>query len=175
MQTSGRTVGTISRVRIWYACLLVVAGVFVIRLFYLQIIQHNYYSQAAMRSQLKQYQIEPERGIILAHNSGSTTPIVLNQTLYTLYADPKFIKDSNKTAIAVQKVIGGDAVSFESKMRANSRYQILAKKLDKQQHDAIIALRLKGVGVLATNYRRYPQGTLAAQFLLFFKNLKYIK
>lgn len=142
-------------------------AVFVVRLFYLQIIRHNYYQQAALRGQLKQYEIEPNRGTILAYNNGSPTPIVLNQKLYTLYADPKFIKDAPATAIAVQKAVGGNAGDYEAKMKTGSRYEILAKKLNKQQADAITALKLKGVGTQEANYRTYPQGELAAQVLGF--------
>lgn len=157
----------ITRIRIWYAFLLIVTAIFLVRLFYLQVIRHNYYQQAALRGQLKQYEIEPERGTLVAHNGAEITPIVLNQTLYTLYADPKFIKDSGATALAVQKAIGGDAGAYESKMKANSRYEILAKKLTKQQQEAIHALKLKGVGTQQTNYRTYPQGQLGAQVLGF--------
>lgn len=157
----------LNRVRFWYALLVTIAGIFVIRLFYLQIIRHSYYQQAALRGQLKQYEIEPERGEILVHNGSSTTPIVLNQTLYTLFADPKFITDVPATALAVQKVIGGDASAYEKQMKASSRYEILAKRLTKEQHDAIRKLKLKGIGTQETNYRTYPQGQLASQVLGF--------
>lgn len=158
---------TLTRVKFWYACLLVIAGIFLTRLFYLQVIRHDYYQQAALRGQLKQYEIQPERGIIVAHNSSETTPIVLNQTLYTLYTDPKFVKDPSSTAISVQKVMGGEASEYQTKMTANSRYEILAKKLSVEQSDAIRALKLKGVGTQPTNFRTYPQGQLAAQVLGF--------
>lgn len=158
----------VTRVRVWYACLLFVAAVFVVRLFYLQIIRHDHYQQAALRGQLKQYEIEPERGTIAAHNNGSVTPIVLNQTLYTVYTDPKFVKDPSATAISVQKVLGGDASEYESKMKASpSRYEILAKKVDQTKRDELTKLKLKGVGAQETNYRTYPQGQLAAQVLGF--------
>ncbi|HSX24068.1 MAG TPA: penicillin-binding protein 2 [Candidatus Saccharimonadales bacterium] len=166
-QTNRPTANPIARVRIWYACLLVIASVFIVRLFYLQVIRHNYYEQAALRSQLKQYTVEAERGTIVAHNGDTITPIVLNQTLYTLYADPKFVKDPNAEAIALQKVIGGDASKYVGQMKAASRYQILAKKLSRQQKDAVTALKLKGIGAQETNYRTYPQGQLAAQLLGF--------
>jgi len=142
--------------------------VFVVRLFYLQVIRHNYYQQAALRGQLKQYEIEPERGTILAHNNGTNTPIVLNQTLYTVYTDPKFVSNVPATALAVQKVLGGNASEYEAKMKASpSRYEILAKKVSKQKRDELTALKLKGVGAQETNYRTYPQGQLAAQLLGF--------
>ena len=166
-QVKDHSANPIPRIRIWYACLLLVAAVFVVRLFYLQVIRHNYYQQAALSGQLKQYVLQPERGTVLAYNNGIPTPIVLNQVMYTLYADPKFIKDPLKTAVEVQKVIGGEAGDYEAKMKADSRYEILAKKLNAQQRDAIKNLKLKGVGSQEANYRIYPQGQLAAQVLGF--------
>lgn len=157
----------ITRIRVWYACLLLIAGIFVIRLFYLQIIRHSYYEQAAIRGQLKQYEIEPERGTILAYNNGQATPLVLNQTLYTLYADPKFIKDPAMTGSSVQKILGGNVDDYESKMKTTGRYEILAKKINKQQRDSIMSLKLKGIGVQTVNSRTYPQGQMAAQVLGF--------
>ncbi len=158
----------ITRIKIWYAILLVVMGIFAVRLFYLQVIRHNHYQQAALHGQLKQYEIEPDRGTILAQNGSETTPIVLNQTLYTLYADPKFIKDSAKTALAVEKVVGGEVSDYEEKMKKSaSRYEILAKRLSKEKQEEITKLKLKGVGTQKTNYRTYPQGQLASQLLGF--------
>lgn len=156
------------RIKFWYACLLFVLAVFVVRLFYLQIIRHGYYTQAALSGQLKQYEIEAERGTIYAYHNGQKTPLVLNQKLYTVYADPKFVKDAGATALAVQKVIGGDAGKFEASMKANpSRYEILAKRITKEKRDELSKLKLKGVGAQETNYRTYPQGQLAAQALGF--------
>ncbi len=167
MQQSVHQANSLRRVQIWYACLMVILGVFVVRLFYLQVIRHDYYQQAALRAQLKQYEIEPERGTVVAHNGDSITPIVLNQTLYTLYADPRYVKDPSATAVAIQKVIGGDVTTYLPKLTANSRYEILTKKISKQQKDDIKALKLKGVGARDTIYRTYPQGQLAAQVLGF--------
>ncbi|MEO8862713.1 MAG: penicillin-binding protein 2 [Candidatus Saccharimonadales bacterium] len=158
---------SILRVKILYAGLLLVIAIFIMRLFYLQVLRHDYYQKAALRGQLKQYEITPERGTILAHNNGSTTAIVLNQTFYTLYADPLFIKDSKTTAAAVQKVIGGDQNDYQAKMQAKSRYEILAKKLSGEQRDTITKLKLKGIGMQETPYRTYPQGQMAAQLLGF--------
>lgn len=157
-----------TRIRIWYACLLIIGAVFVVRLFFIQVIKHDFYSQAALKGQLRQYLIEPERGTILAHNNGENTPLVLNQSLFTVYADPIFIKNPTETAISVQKVLGGDAGEYENQMKSrDSRYEILAKKVPLDKKNELTALKLKGVGAQETNYRTYPQGSLASQLLGF--------
>jgi cell division protein FtsI (penicillin-binding protein 3) len=165
--TATFSITPLQRIRIWYALLLLVACVFVVRLFYLQVIRHAYYQTSAIRGQLKEYEIPATRGIIEAHSGGQVIPIVLNETKYTLFADPKFIKDPKAAAQAVQGVIGGKTEDIETKMRADTRYAVLAKKLSKDQKDKIDGLKLKGVGTRETQYRTYPQGTLAAQVLGF--------
>lgn len=160
--------GPIQRIRVWYALLLVLSAVFVVRLFYLQIIRHDYYQTAALSGQLKEYEIPPERGVIAAHNGEAVVPIVLNETKYTLFVDPVYVKDPEDAAEKIASVIGGNSKEYEDKIKAtDTRYMVLAKKLDKEQSEKIKALELKGIGTRETPYRTYPQGALAAQLLGF--------
>src|SRR5664279_5684631 len=78
------------RILFWYAALLVVVAIFIGRLFDLQVIKYDFYHKKALAEQLKEYTIAAPRGIISAHDGGGTVPIVLDETLYTLYADPFF-------------------------------------------------------------------------------------
>jgi cell division protein FtsI (penicillin-binding protein 3) len=161
----------VKRVRIWYALLILVLCIFVVRLFYLQVIRYDHYKNAALSDQLKQYQIPASRGIIEAHLGDQVVPLVLNQKLYTLYADPTYIKDVNKTAEAVAVIIGGKSSDYKSTMMTkNTRYAIIAKKLTQAQYDKIKALALPGLGAQEQDYRTYPQGSLAAQTLGFVNN-----
>lgn len=156
------------RLYVWYGILIFILVIIVARLFYLQIIRHDHYRQAAYADQLKEYSIAPERGTIEASENNSLVPIVLNQKLYTIYADPTFIKDAGSAAAKVAGIIGGDASSYAKLMKsANTRYVILGKKLSVDQSNKIIGLKLPGVGTQAQDYRTYPQGSLASQLLGF--------
>jgi cell division protein FtsI/penicillin-binding protein 2 len=159
------------RLNLWYGLLVLIGIVIVCRLFYLQVIRHDYYRQQALNDQLKQYSIPAERGIIEAHDASGIVPIVLNQKLYTLYGDPKLVKDSAKTARAVAAVSGGDAADYQKLLDTKgSRYVILAKRLSQSQNAAIEKLKLAGIGTQQQDYRTYPEGTLAAQLLGFVNN-----
>lgn len=155
------------RIRLWYGLLLVVSAIFVIRLFYLQIIRHDYYRKVAYSGQFKEYEVPAERGIIEAYDGDKIVPIVLNEKKYTLFADPKYIKDTRSTADKVQKIIGGDNNEYEKQMKADTRYAVLAKKLSKDQKNKLDDLKEKGIGTREESYRTYPQGQLAAQLLGF--------
>lgn len=163
---------SLQRVRWWYALLLVACGVFVVRAFYLQVIRHDHYEKAALFSQLKQYEIPASRGVISAHSGDKIVPIVLNETVYTLFADPKYIKDPHAVATAIQGVIGGDTGSYEQHLKNpdSPRYTILAKKITSDQATKIKELDLKGVGTRDSQQRTYPNGQLASQLLGFVNN-----
>lgn len=158
----------LTRIRLWYACLLVLAGVFIVRLFYLQIIRHEHYQTAALSKQLKEYEVPATRGIIEAYDGNLTVPIVLNETKYTLYADPVYVREPKEAADALARITGGNASEYEELLKTEgTRYVVLAKKLDKDKAEQINTLDYKGIGTREATYRTYPQGTLAAQLLGF--------
>ena len=158
---------SLMRIRLWYGLIVIVMAIFGIRLFYLEIIRYDYYRKTALNSQLKQYQIPAERGLIKAHDRDGLVPVVLNQTLYTLFADPKFIKNPEELSYKVQKIIGGRAEDYENAMKQSSRYVVLAHKLKASQKKRIEDLHKPGLGTQAVSYRTYPQSTLASQLLGF--------
>ncbi len=159
----------VQRIRVWYGLLLLICGLFIIRLFYLQIIKHDYYQSAALSKQLKQYEIPAERGVIEVQSGNARVPLVLNETRFTLVADPKAIKDVGKVADEVQAAVGGNSDEYKKLIEDNNelRYVVLAKKLGKQQKESIDKLELKGIDTREAPQRTYPQGTLGAQVLGF--------
>lgn len=158
----------VKRIQIWHICLMLVLAVFVARAFYVQIVKHEYYKTTALNDQLKQYQIPAVRGTISAYDGPKTIPIVLNQKLFTVYADPTYIKDPSKVAVAVAGTVGGDAGEYEKLLRTkDKRYVILAKKISKDQRQKLLAFKYPGLGAQEQTYRTYPQGSLAGQMLGF--------
>ena len=161
----------VQRVRIWYALLVVVVIIFGLRLFYVQVIRYGHYKTAALSDQLKQYQIPATRGIIEAQDDNNIVPIVLNQQLYTLYADPTLVKNVGQVATKIVSIIGGNAHSYIGLMRtSDTRYVVLANKLSASQSSKLLSLQFPGLGTQAQDYRVYPQGSLASQVLGFVNN-----
>ena len=159
------------RINVWYAVLIFILIIIVGRLFYLQIVEHDHYRAAAIADQQKEYTIPAERGIIEARQAGQTIPIVLNQKLYTLFADPTFIKNAAVTAEKVAVVTHASTSQYQQLMQTkNTRYVVLAKKLTEAQNQQILGLKLPGVGTQAQDYRTYPQGSLSSQILGFVNN-----
>jgi len=158
----------LQRIQWWYVLLAVVAAVCLVRLFYLQVIRHDYYQKAALRGQLKQYEIPAERGIIVAHAGDNTVPIVLNETLYTLFADPVYVKDPADSARKLAAITKSSPGDYEKLLKTTgTRYVILAKKLNRDQKARVDKLAIKGIGAREATFRTYPDGQMAAQLLGF--------
>ncbi len=160
-----------SKINTIWALIVILIGIFIIRLFYVQVIQYGYYKNLALSYQLKQYEIPANRGIIEAYDNGNVVPIVLNQTFYTLYIDPTLVKNASKTASDIVSVLGGNFSNYMSLIKTkNTRYVILNHKITQTQNKKILAFHLPGLGTQSQDYRVYPDGSLASQLLGFVDN-----
>jgi cell division protein FtsI/penicillin-binding protein 2 len=148
---------------------LVIMAIFVIRLFYLQVIRHDYYTDLAKQEQTKQLVIPAKRGEIYAMDDGQPVKLVLNETIYTVFADPKVVDKPQEIIDNVRKVAGGNARSNLEELlgKKESRYQILATKVSRKQAEMLKNTHLKGLGFQAETQRVYPEGQLASQTLGF--------
>src|SRR5690606_16811160 len=133
-----------NRVRFLYAALAIIGGVFMVRLFHLQVMLGDSYAVSALSEQQKKYEIPAERGrIYVREGNEGKVPLVLNQTLFTLYADPRYVDDPQSTAQAIAKIIGGDINEYAELMSQQERYYvILAKKLSSAKAKALEELEL---------------------------------
>lgn len=158
-----------SRSKVLAAIVLGIMAIFVIRLFYLQIIQHGYYVDVAKQTQIKRLTIPSKRGLIYALDGQDTVPLVMNQEVYTVFADPVVIKDDSKVIDTIRRIAGGNARENLQGLldRKETRYQILATRITRSQADKIKAENLSGIGFQEEAERVYPEGSLAAQTLGF--------
>jgi cell division protein FtsI/penicillin-binding protein 2 len=158
-----------SRSRILATVILGIAVIFVVRLFYLQIIQHGHYVELANAEQMQRDRIPAQRGEIYAMSGDTPVKMVLNETVYTVWVDPSIITDPGKVAGLMKQVAGGNVRDgFENLLtKKETRYQIIAYKVTRTQADKIKAAGLSGIGFQAVSQRVYPEEGLASQVLGF--------
>lgn len=158
-----------SRVRILSGILTVTVALIVVRLFQLQVIDHQKYRQLAYQEQVKKLTIPAHRGLIYALDHQTPAPLVMNETVYTMFVDPQVVKDDKAVLAALvglnQDLIIGNPT--EKLTQKNTRYQVLARGLSRQQAEAIKAKKLTGIGFQAVSRRIYPERALASQVLGF--------
>ena len=144
-------------------------AVFVLRLFYLQVIQHDKYVALARQEQEKRLVIPAQRGEIYLLDDGDPVKVVMNQTVYTMFVDPSIVDKPDDVLTAIREVVGGNTVKgyAERTKQTKTRYQVVARQVTHRQAEMIRERGLKGVGFQAESARVYPERSLAAQTLGF--------
>jgi len=150
----------------------IIMALFVVRLFYIQVIQHEYYQDQADSEQMKKFVLHAQRGEIYTMDSDTPTKIVMNETVYTVWADPTEIQEPTKVVDVLNRVAGGNVRdNFKQYLTmTDTRYQVLARKVTRTQAELIKKENLAGIGFDAVSQRVYPEGQLGAQVLGFVDN-----
>lgn len=144
-------------------------GLFALRLFFIQVVQFEHYEAIAQQNQVTKRTIFPERGTIFARDGGDVVPLVMNETVYTVFADPHEVKDAEKVKNVMYKVAGGELIedSLPNLNDKTKRYLVLARQISRTQAQMLQKEELAGVGVQPSSKRVYPEGQLASQLLGF--------
>ena len=156
----------------WLAIVLLLAmAAFVLRLFYLQILQHGMYTELARASQQRQFVIPAERGKIYMMDGQALAPVVLNRMIYTVIADPQAVEDNERSKIiaSLKKIAGGEMVHHaEAKLNnKKSRYEVLARNISRTQAEKLRKKNFAGMLYQQGSIRDYPENGLGAHVLGF--------
>jgi len=160
--------GVSGRLRVISLGISLVLVIFGIRLFYVQIIRYSHYEKAALNDQLEDYSIPATRGLIEISSGHNIIPIVLNQKLYTIFADPPLIKKPKIVAKMLSDVLGGNEVNYLKDLTLkNSQYIVIGSGVSQDKNNQILSYKYQGLGSKAIDARAYPDGDFAAQVLGF--------
>ena len=157
------------RVGILFGAVACIAAVFVVQLFIVQVVQHDYYVTQADSEQIKKFKLRAERGEIYAMDGSDPKPLVMNETVYKVWADPTQITNKQAIIDTLNSVAGGNVVNNFSSLidKKPSRYQVLTKYITRTQAELIKKKKLSGIGFEIGTRRVYPEGRLASQVLGF--------
>jgi len=155
------------------------ALIIISRLFYLQIIKGEYYSQLVLAKNHTVVTIPSERGVIYFRDdvNKSITPIAINKVYYTLYLDPSLLNAADESIIS-NKIKSYFSTVDEAKIKAcfqkiNSQYCPLLSKIDIYDSiDKLKAEKIKSIGFTKENVRYYPFDDLASQVVGFLQEDK---
>jgi len=152
--------------------LIGIMALFAMRLFYIQVIRHDYYVSQADTQQIKPFTLFAKRGEIYTYDNGSPEKFVMNETVYTAWVDPTQATDRQAIVDALNKIAGGNTrKNFAQYIdKKNTRYQVLATKVSRKQAELLKAENIRGLGFDAVSQRVYPEGQLASQVLGFVDN-----
>jgi cell division protein FtsI/penicillin-binding protein 2 len=152
------------RARILLAGFGVMVAALTMRLFFLQIIQHQKLSQMALRQQERTIEVQPARGNIYDRFG---RPLAFNRECFSYFAVPAEIGNLSRTAKLLAPWVGIPAGVLEQKLRTSRDFVWLKRKVGDATAAAIEKLALPGVHHLSENRRVYPEGSLACHVLGF--------
>lgn len=163
-----REFSTNPRIRILAIVTLVLMAIFVMRLFYLQVVRHDYYVAQAKQEQLKRLAIPAKRGEIYMKDGDQLAKVVMNQTVFTMFVDPSIVDNPKGVLKVIDDVVGGNTVKgYKERLDDDTQYVRVATGVTRRQAEIVKERGLKGIGFQAESKRIYPERTLAAQTLGF--------
>ncbi len=158
-----------SRIRIISIFVFVFAIILVGKLFFVQIIHKNLYTEKADRQYATPSGDIFRRGsIFFSKKDASLVAAATISTGFKVALNTKDITDPEGLYIALDPYIEMDHDTFITRAsKKNDPYEEVAIHLSKEQADKISELGIKGVSIYKDNWRFYPGGTLASQTLGF--------
>ncbi|MBX4188031.1 MAG: penicillin-binding protein 2 [Candidatus Doudnabacteria bacterium] len=140
-----------------------------IRVFHLQIVQHEYWKALASDQHKFEQTILPTRGEIYLGASGTQEPVLAatNITKHIVYAVPKDILDPQATAAKLASALGIPVAEILDKVRQEGNYVVIKKQVDDETDKLIKEMNLIGIGSETESVRYYPEGNLASHVLGF--------
>ncbi len=158
-----------ARIRIVAICVFLVAVVFLVRLFSLQVVNKNFYTEKADRQYITPSGNVFNRGdIFFSKKDGTLVSAASVTTGFKLAINPKKIEDENAVYDKLAPYLKMPKESFMYKaQRKNDPYEEIATGLTKEQVAEIEALKINGLSIYKQNWRSYPSGHLAAHAIGF--------
>lgn len=157
-----------SRNKFLRLCLLVAMAVIVVRLFFIQIVQHDEWAEKAAAQQTLRNVLPAKRGEIYMMDGSEPVAVVMNATVYTVIVDPMMASEETAEK-ELDDLLGDKRVAEWSDVFADRtrRYYVVGKNVERKAAEKIAELDMAGVWLQSNTKRVYPEGSLAANLLGF--------
>ena len=163
--------------RIWIL-FLVLGVVFLLRLFYRQVVLHDQYAALANKQYYTRIEREAKRGDILIHDRDNTNVIeedenglfsvATNLELFNVVVVPRHVEDKNEASQRLAEVLGVGKVEVFDQINKDKWYiPPIKKRIPKDVADKVAALNLAGVYLEGQYFRFYPENTFLSHLLGF--------
>lgn len=166
------TYSFISRFRIVLFCIIIFSFILTSKLFLLQVVHSDDYSDLADRQYVTSADNIYDRGTIFFQTKskdgkeGELIAAATQITGYKVAIDPTKITDKDSVYEKLSKITTVDRNDFmERASKANDPYEEVAHRLSKDEADAVSALKIPGVSIFKEKWRFYPGGSLASHAL----------
>lgn len=157
-----------SRIKILQLVTFVALAIITVRLFAIQIIEHDDWVAKANEQHTLLETITAKRGEIYMMDDGEPVPVVLNQTTYQIIIDPAVTdKGTLKSTLETHAKDYITADIDEIYAIDGLRYYIIAKGVPYKNATKIAEADLGNVWLKSSNQRVYPEGEMGSTLLGF--------
>ncbi|MBR2543142.1 penicillin-binding protein 2 [Candidatus Saccharibacteria bacterium] len=157
-----------SRIKILKNVTLLLFAVILVRLFFIQIVEHDAYLAKADEQHTLEKTITARRGEIYMMDGDEPVAVVLNQTRYQIVIDPTVTeKEDAKKVLETYAKEYKTADLDEVYGTENLRYAIIAKDVPRELAEEIAEADIPAIWLKKTNRRVYPEGEFASGLLGF--------
>ena len=159
----------LARSRVILFCVIVFAAVLLAKLFLIQIVHGNAYSEAANRQYATPATNIYERGTIyFERKDGQLVSAATQASGFKMAIEANKIVDPETTYQKLSKIIILDHNDFITRAgQKNDPYEEITHRLSPEQADAVSSLKLPGINIFKEKWRFYPGGNLASHLLGF--------
>ena len=162
-----------SRFKIVLFGVIIFSLILIIKLFLVQVVRGNTYSESADRQYVTSLGNVYERGTIFFQSKGKVNKdgqfiaAATQTTGFKMAIDPSKIIDAEETYQKLSQTITAlNRDDFIAKAKkANDPYEEIASRLSKGEADAISSQKIPGVHIFKEKWRFYPGGSLASHAL----------
>ena len=159
-----------SKVRLIFGCIVLFALIMAVRLYFLQVVYGDNYSEKADSQYVSVSNDTFDRGIIFFQDKNANLISAAGlKTGYILAIDPKeMASDTDDYYKEISNIIPLDEADFYSKAgKSDDPYEEIAKEVPEDQIQKISALNLPGVIIENEKWRYYPGNDLASRVIGF--------
>ncbi|WP_031498626.1 penicillin-binding protein [Bryobacter aggregatus] len=151
----------------WLLRLLMIWGVAVLaRLFYLQIVKHDYYADLAEQQQTRLVEIAAHRGTIYDRNGHI---LAITVPVETVVVNPQQVPNTEVAASIFSEILGLNEKELlgklDAKVAEKRKYFKIAEQISQEQAKRLKSLRLGWIQFESSTIRVYPNDQLAAHIL----------
>lgn len=158
----------------WFVGMVVVfLFICIARLFYIQIIQGEAYSQMAKNQYVPTVTPIFNRGsVFMLSKNGETTPFASLEEFYILAINPNNIRDTEKAYTSLTKtgVVVNKKEFLDKAAKKNDPYEEIAKNVPKKVIEELKKEKIKGFEYIKNFRRLYPQKEVGSQVIGFVGN-----
>ena len=167
---SGKDVKPKSRIFTSFIAIIVLLGLLLGRVGWIQITKGKQYSKEAALQQTKDLVVSSKRGTIFDRNMNA---LAESASAYTVTVNPREVQKSgkiNEVAMELSSILGLKKDDVYATLSKDSTYEVIKRKIGKDQEIEIKEKDYFGVQLVEDFKRYYPGGSLASHIIGFVGN-----